>query len=220
MRSNSLQPQFIRSLSLDFHSAVKRAIDLLGATLLLLLFSPLLVILGFLVKITSPGPVLYRQKRVGRLGQEFTLLKLRTMRSGSDEAFREFLQHSPALRLEYASIQKLENDPRLTGLGRILRHFSLDELPQLWNILRGEMSLVGPRPFLPEQRLIYGPGLWSYYQMRPGLTGLWQVSGRNRLSFRERARCDFIYLQSWSIGLDLLILLNTPWVVISGKGAF
>lgn len=205
---------------LDFQAAAKRAMDLIGSAILLLLLAPLLAGIALLVKATSPGEILYRQARVGRGGQEFMLVKFRTMLVGADEAFWDALHQNPARRLEYATFQKLQHDPRLTRLGRILRRYSLDELPQLWNVLRGEMSLVGPRPFLPDQVSMYGPGLWLYVQTRPGMTGLWQISGRNQLSFQERTRCDLHYLLTWSIGSDLSILVQTPWTVIRGKGAF
>jgi lipopolysaccharide/colanic/teichoic acid biosynthesis glycosyltransferase len=186
----------------------------------LVLLSPLLLVITVLLRSISPGKVLYRQVRLGRGGKPFELLKFCTMRSGADEGFQEFLNQNPAQRLEYEQYQKLKNDPRLTRLGKILRRYSLDELPQLWNVLRGEMSLVGPRPILGEQAGMYGPGLWLYTQVRPGLTGLWQISGRNQLSFRERAACDLEYLANWSVRLDLWILWQTPWVVIRGKGAY
>jgi lipopolysaccharide/colanic/teichoic acid biosynthesis glycosyltransferase len=200
--------------------AVKRLIDLVGAGIGLALAAPLILVIALLVEIESPGRVFFRQARIGENGRRFALLKFRTMRAGADEGFQEFLARSPALRLEYAQHQKLARDPRLTRVGRILRRCSLDEIPQLWNVLRGEMSLVGPRPFLPEQSGLYGPGIHFYKQVRPGLTGLWQVSGRNLLSFRERVDLDIAYLVNWSLWLDLAILLRTPWVVLTQRGAY
>ncbi len=199
---------------------VKRLIDLVGAGILLVLCAPLMGIIALLVEIESPGDVFFRQARVGENGRQFALLKFRTMCAGADEGFRDYLARNPALRLEYAQRQKLHHDPRLTRVGRLLRRCSLDELPQLLNVLRGEMSLVGPRPFLPEQSGLYGPSIHFYKQVRPGLTGLWQVSGRNQLSFRERVNLDITYMVNWSLWLDLAILLRTPWVVLTQRGAY
>ncbi len=202
------------------HRSLKRGIDIFGALVLVACFAPLIIVIAIAVSLDTRGGILFRQKRIGKDGRPFDLLKFRTMRLGADEGFQEFLNQNPGLRLEYAQFQKLAHDPRLTAFGSLLRRFSMDELPQLWNVLRGEMSLVGPRPFLPEQAAMYGPGLWRTLQARPGITGLWQVSGRNLLSFQERAACDARYLRTWTIWLDLAILLRTPWVVIRSKGAY
>ena len=200
--------------------AVKRLIDLVGAGILLVLCAPLLLVIALLVEIESPGRIFFRQARIGEGGRRFELLKFRTMHAGADEGFQEYLARNPGLRLEYTQRQKLVRDPRLTRVGRLLRRCSLDEIPQLINVLRGEMSLVGPRPFLPEQKELYGSGFQYYQQVRPGLTGLWQVSGRNQLSFRERVDLDITYLVNWSLWLDLSILVRTPWVVLTQKGAY
>ncbi len=202
-------------------AALKRALDFSGALLGLILCSPLFLAICLLLSLSDrPRKVFYRQTRLGREGRPFEMIKFRTMRPGADEGFQEFLDQNPTLRLEYAQYQKLARDPRLTRLGRILRRTSLDELPQLWNVLRGEMSLVGPRPFLPEQARMYGSGLALYTRFRPGLTGLWQVSGRNLLSFQERGECDLDYMLHWSLRLDLAILLRTPIVVLFQHGAY
>jgi lipopolysaccharide/colanic/teichoic acid biosynthesis glycosyltransferase len=200
--------------------AVKRWMDVCAGAAALILLSPLLLAISLLLALDSPRQIFYRQARIGLDGRPFMLYKFRTMRAGSEESFQELLRRDPALRLEYAERQKLARDPRLTRLGRYLRRTSLDELPQLWNVLRGEMSLVGPRPFLPEQVSLYGPAIRFYVRVQPGLTGLWQVSGRNELSFEERVGCDLSYLAHWSIWLDLAILLRTPWVVFTQRGAY
>lgn len=201
------------------YDTYKRVSDLVIALLLLALGWPLLLLIGILIKVDSPGPVIFRQVRIGRGGKPFSMLKFRTMIQGGDELLAEHLDRDPALKLSYKQYQKLKDDPRLTWAGLILRRSSLDELPQLWNVINGEMSLVGPRPYLPEQTELYGDAA-SYVQALPGITGLWQVSGRNQLSFRERARLDEDYLRERSFGMDLHILWRTVWVMITGRGAY
>jgi len=176
---------------------------------------PLILLLGFLVR-RDGGPAFYVQDRVGLDGRVFRLWKLRTMVIDADRLLAEHLAADPALRAEWDEAQKLKSDPRITGIGRLLRKTSLDELPQLWNVLKGDMSLVGPRPMLPEQRALY-PGR-AYYAMRPGLTGPWQVSDRNETSFAGRAEFDADYARRMSLGTDFGILLLTVWVVLRGTG--
>lgn len=200
--------------------AIKRGLDLLLSVSSLLLLAPVFLLLAALIRLDSHGPAIFRQARIGRGGRPFNMLKFRTMYSGPDDDLVRHLKVRPGERLGYDRFQKLVNDPRLTPLGRFLRRSSLDELPQLWNVLAGEMSLVGPRPILPDQAGIYGPDYAAYVLARPGMTGLWQVSGRNRLSFAERAHLDQVYLSSWSHRLDLWILWKTIWVVLSREGAY
>lgn len=198
---------------------LKRGIDILGAILLLVLFSPLILIISLLISLDSHSTILYRQVRIGKMGRRFEMLKFRTMRVEVDDWFEKYLDQNPATRMEYARYQKLASDPRLTPLGKFLRRSSLDEIPQLWNVLRGEMSLVGPRPFLPEQLEMYGQGLTLYFRVKPGITGLWQVSGRNHTSFARRTELDVHYVMNWSIWLDIYILTRTVWVVLRQDGA-
>jgi lipopolysaccharide/colanic/teichoic acid biosynthesis glycosyltransferase len=205
---------------IELQAGLKRGIDLFGAILLLILFSPLILAVSLLLHLAAPGKVIYRQTRIGKDSRKFELFKFRTMQPGAEEGLEEFLDLNPSQRLEFERYQKLIDDPRVTRLGKFLRRYSLDEIPQLWNVIRGEMSLVGPRPFLPEQTRLYGPGLFFYTQIRPGLTGLWQISGRNRLSFQARAECDLTYILSWSVWSDFQILLRTPQAVISQDGAY
>jgi lipopolysaccharide/colanic/teichoic acid biosynthesis glycosyltransferase len=200
--------------------AFHRVVDLLLASLVLLLFWPLLLLTAGAVVLDSPGVCLFRQERVGRGGKSFMLLKFRTMRSGAESQLEAILGDNPELLQDWEKYQKLKDDPRLTRVGRTLRRFSLDELPQIFNVLRGEMSLVGPRPILPSQRDEYGPAFARYIRVRPGITGLWQVSGRNLLTFVERVRMDNDYLDRWSPILDFTILARTLWVVIKGQGAY
>ena len=200
--------------------AVKRIGDFGIAFLGLLCLAPVLGIVALLIRLDSPGPVLFYQWRVGFRGEWFRILKFRTMVSNADEILGHYLEGNPMQRLNWEQFQKLWEDPRLTRVGRFLRKYSLDELPQLWNIIKGEMSLVGPRPFFPEQCQAYGPAYACYIRVRPGLTGLWQVMGRNHTSFIERANWDVYYISHWSLRLDIDILIKTIRVVLSGNGAF
>jgi exopolysaccharide biosynthesis polyprenyl glycosylphosphotransferase len=197
-------------------AAVKRAFDLSAATLGLVVLSPVLLVIAAAVRLTSPGPVLYRQGRVGHRGRPFTILKFRTMHSGADEMVDE-------LRLKHGMndlMFKLQADPRVTRVGRFLRRFSLDELPQLINVLRGEMSLVGPRPPLPEEVAEYEDWQFDRLEVSPGVTGLWQVSGRSELSFDECVRLDLFYIENWSLAYDLYIVAKTVPVLVSRRGAY
>ena len=200
----------------------KRGIDLVVSLLLLLVFAPIMAIAAIAIRLTSPGPVLFRQRRLGVCGMPFTMLKFRTMHANaSDEPHRSYVagmikKHDKSL--SNSGAYKLLNDSRVTMVGRILRRTSLDELPQLFNVLRGEMSVVGPRPALEYEVADYEP--WQYERLcaRPGITGLWQVSGRNRLSYVEMCRLDVKYVQTWSVLSDLVIIARTPWVMISNNG--
>jgi lipopolysaccharide/colanic/teichoic acid biosynthesis glycosyltransferase len=190
------------------------------ATVALLLGAPLFVGLAAWVKLDSPGPVLFRQIRLGKGGKPFVMLKFRSMALNGQPILDTHLLANPAARLSWTQFQKLMDDPRLTRAGRVLRRLSLDELPQLWNVLRGEMSLVGPRPCLPEQKDFYCEHFYWYAAVRPGMTGLWQISGRNRLSFAERVRLDVQYVRAWSLGGDVKILVRTVGAILRRDGAF
>lgn len=198
-----------------YRRRVKRWIDV-GLILLASPFVlPVVLLLGALVRLDG-GPAFYTQDRIGRGGKIFRLYKLRSMVTDADARLAAHLAADPAMRAEWAESQKLKNDPRITAVGRFLRKTSLDELPQLWNVFKGDMSLVGPRPMLPQQRPLY-PGR-AYYRMRPGLTGPWQVSDRNAGSFAGRAEYDTEYLRRMSPLTDLTILFLTFWVVLRGTG--
>ncbi len=186
----------------------------------LIILSPLLLLVAAVIRLDSRGPALFRQIRVGRGGRDFEMLKFRTMQLGAEEELEEVIREAPDHLVTAQQYQKILQDPRLTRLGSYLRRSSIDELPQLWNVLKGEMSLVGPRPFLPHQREYYGEIYSDYILARPGMTGLWQVSGRSRLSFTERVELDARYLHNWSLWLDLRILARTVWVVVHGEGAY
>jgi lipopolysaccharide/colanic/teichoic acid biosynthesis glycosyltransferase len=196
----------------------KRLFDVVVTLLLLVLFAPLLLLVTLAVRLTSPGPILFRQKRVGFGGTDFEILKFRTMYVDAEELL---LADPQLLELYLAGNHKIAHklDPRITPLGRLLRLLSLDELPQLWNVLRGDMSLIGPRPVTPEQVGEYEHLPHAYYAIRPGLTGLWQVSGRSRMGFPERAELDAFYYERCSPLLDVVILVRTVWAVLACRGA-
>jgi lipopolysaccharide/colanic/teichoic acid biosynthesis glycosyltransferase len=200
--------------------SVKRVVDFISATLGLLLLWPVFIFLAVLICRDSPGPALYAQWRIGKGGKPFKIWKFRTMFTQAGQILDEHLREDPTLRDEWNQYQKLRNDPRLTRLGRFMRRYSLDELPQLLNVFRGEMGMVGPRPFFAEQQDAYSLAYPLYICQRPGITGLWQVSGRNNASFAERVALDSTYAHLWSLGLELRIWIRTIWVVISGEGAF
>jgi len=196
--------------------AIKRAMDVAIAGLGLILALPLMLLIALAIRLDSPGPVLFRQQRVGKGGQLFTMYKFRSMVEGAD-AIREELS---LLRGVDARRFKLRDDPRVTRLGRFLRRTSLDELPQLYNVLRGEMSLVGPRPALPEEYARYQEWHKKRLEVLPGITGLWQISGRSEIPFDEMVLLDIYYAENWSPGLDLRILLQTIPKVLFGEGAY
>lgn len=208
---------------------VKRAMDVAGSLAALLLLSPVLAGISIAIKLTSAGPILFKQQRVGLYGRKFTFLKFRSMKCNNDpgihQAFTQQLiagkSNPEGARGPVPTVFKIQNDPRVTWIGRFLRKTSLDELPQFINVLRGEMSLVGPRPPIPYEVKCYDS--WHKRRLvavKPGITGLWQVSGRSRVGFDDMVRLDLRYARSWSLWLDILILLQTPRAVVSGSGAY
>jgi Undecaprenyl-phosphate galactose phosphotransferase WbaP len=198
----------------------KRALDLSLAVFCSLLLLPVLFLVAILVWISSPGPVLYGQRRIGRGRRHFTAWKFRSMVSDGDAALRNYLGHHPEYREEWRRDHKLRHDPRITRIGRILRKISLDELPQLWNIICGDMSLVGPRPIVDGEIEKYGDAFNLYTRVRPGITGLWQVSGRNNTTYEERIEFDEYYVKNWSVWLDFYILGRTVKAVLLSEGAY
>ena len=200
----------------------KRTGDIIFSLAVLSLGSPVLLLLAGLVKLSSSGPVFYTQRRVGRNYQRFGCIKFRTMRADADVVLARFLAADPSLRAEFERDFKLKRDPRITAVGRFLRRSSLDELPQFLNVLRGEMSVVGPRPIVNDELARYGPYMDEVASVRPGLTGLWQVSGRNNLSYKKRVKLDLAYARGRSLRLDLAIILRTFGVLLlpMDRGAF
>jgi lipopolysaccharide/colanic/teichoic acid biosynthesis glycosyltransferase len=207
----------------------KRGMDIVGSIIALLLFSHLFVVITLAIKLTSKGPILFKQERVGRYGVAFTFLKFRSMKCENDPSIhREYVKRFIAGELDSAQsdrgqnvVYKIQKDPRVTRVGKFLRRTSLDELPQLINVLKGEMSLVGPRPPIPYEIDSYQPWHWGrVVEVKPGITGLWQVDGRSRTTFDDMVRLDLRYARMWSLWLDLKILLQTPRAVFFGGGAY
>src|SRR5215510_1829197 len=194
---------------------LKRTLDIIGSFSLLLLSAPVIAVIALLIKFYDGGPVIYRRRVVGPKGQ-FDAFKLRSMRVDADQV----LKTDPALRAEFEQNFKLKNDPRITPIGRAIRKLSLDEVPQLLNVLRGEMSLVGPRMIAPEELEKFQEARWIFLHMKPGLTGYWQVFGRQEVSYAKRVEMEIFYVQNWSLLLDLKLLIKTPLRVLRGAGAY
>jgi exopolysaccharide biosynthesis polyprenyl glycosylphosphotransferase len=200
----------------------KRLIDLVGSVAILLLLAPLFALAAISIRLDSTGPILFRQTRVGRHGKTFTMYKFRSMRADADERIhRDYFLKLLRERAEQASagVFKVPNDPRVTRVGRVLRKTSIDELPQLWNVLLGDMSLVGPRPPIPYEVAMYESWVWQRLEVVPGMTGLWQISGRSSLSVEEMFRLDIEYVRRQSFSLDVKILLLTIPTVLVGTAA-
>jgi exopolysaccharide production protein ExoY len=199
---------------------VKRSFDVVGSLAGLVVLSPLFLLIMLLVKRMDPGPVFYGHARIGRGGQVFYCLKFRTMVENSDAVLRRYLASRPEARAEWTATRKLRNDPRVTLVGEVLRKLSLDELPQLINVLRGEMSLVGPRPVVFEELEMYGNSVPHYLRTRPGLTGPWQVSGRSDVAYERRVALDRWYAENWTLWRDITIILRTIPAVLSARGSY
>jgi Undecaprenyl-phosphate galactose phosphotransferase WbaP len=209
-----------RDLLLPIPRFTKRAIDLLAVALTVPAVVLAILVVGLLVRLESPGPIFYAHRRIGRGHSNFRIWKIRTMQVNGDKLLQDALAKDEALREEWLRDRKLRCDPRVTRVGKFLRKTSLDELPQFWNVLRGEMSLVGPRPIVEEEIPAYGQNFSLYCRVTPGLTGLWQVSGRNEVTRSDRVRLDSYYVRNWSPWLDLNILARTARAVITGQGAY
>ena len=207
-------------LNMTFNLLVKRFMDLAIVIFGGILVLPFLLLIALLIKLDSPGKVLYKQKRVGINGKHFYTYKFRTMVADADEKLKKLLETDPEFKKEWQENYKLQKDPRITKIGKFLRRTSIDEFPQLINILKGEMSLVGPRPIIDDEIEKYGEDYTRVFSVKPGLTGLWQVSGRSDSNYLDRVGYDIYYQQSWSVWLDLWIIFKTFGVVIIGKGAY
>lgn len=197
----------------------KRALDIVLALSGIVLLAPLLIICFLATVLTSPGPALFRHKRVGFKGRYFDCLKFRTMVTDAPERLRQLLDSDPMAAAEWAANRKLQYDPRVTAIGTILRRSSLDELPQLFNVLKGDMSIVGPRPVTEEELVRYSSAIDAYLACRPGITGLWQVSGRSTTTYSKRIACDTFYARNWSMSLDAKILIVTIPAVLDSDSA-
>lgn len=198
----------------------KRAIDVPLAAVALLILLPLILLVAIAVRLTSPGPILFGHRRIGLGGRAFRCWKFRTMVTNGDDVLDRHFRNNPEARREWQVARKLKDDPRVTRLGAALRAYSLDELPQLINVLRGDMSLVGPRPVVTDELEQYGPAAEHYLRARPGITGLWQVSGRSDVSYDARVRMDVAYVDRWSLGGDFMILLYTIPAALAAKGSY
>ena len=207
-------------LSQTMPRLIKRTFDLFVTSLVSLCFLPLLLLLVLGVRLSSPGPIFYGQRRIGRGHQLFTAWKFRSMVMNADEVLEQHLDSDPALRAEWELYRKLKRDPRVTRIGRIMRKTSLDELPQLWNVLCGQMSLVGPRPIVMAEVDRYGRRYQHYRRVTPGITGLWQISGRNNTTYERRTEIDEYYVRNWSVAMDLYILYRTIKTVLFTEGAY
>jgi lipopolysaccharide/colanic/teichoic acid biosynthesis glycosyltransferase len=208
-----------RQLLLRWPRAAKRAMDLILTSIGFVCILPVLAVLALLIKLDSKGPVLYRQRRLGQDGVRFSALKFRTMFLNADELLEKHLEKNPALRVEWDTFHKLPDHPGVTRIGKVLRKFSLDELPQLWNVLAGEMSLVGPRPYMEREIPDMDQKESIILRVRPGLTGIWQVTTRNESTFEQRLQLDVEYVRNWSPWLDLYVIARTVPVVVGGTGS-
>ncbi|WP_431320202.1 sugar transferase [Rhizobium sp. YTU87027] len=198
----------------------KRAFDVSAACLGLIFLSPLFLMVMLLVKLSDRGPIFYGHRRIGHNGQEFRCLKFRTMVTNGDKVLQEYLRNNPKAMEEWRATRKLQDDPRVTAVGAVLRKLSLDELPQLFNIIRGEMSVVGPRPVVRDELEMYENAAVYYLQSRPGLTGLWQISGRNDVSYATRVAFDTHYVENWSLVRDVVIIARTIPAVCAQRGSY
>lgn len=209
----------LASASQATNGLLTRVRDIAISACMLVVLFPVMALTALLIAISSPGPIVFRQVRVGMNGRGFGCYKFRSMRIDAEEHLASLIETRPELRDEWKCKQKLSRDPRITPIGRILRHSSIDELPQLINVIRGDMSLVGPRPIVSSEVPKYGRYITSYFCVRPGLTGLWQITGRNNSSYRRRVAADVLYSRSRSMWFDFKILLLTIPAVITGQGS-
>ncbi|WP_325650529.1 sugar transferase [Ideonella sp.] len=204
-----------------FSFALKRLFDLISIVVILALFGWLMILIALAVRLSSGPGVIYGHQRVGKDGRLFNCYKFRSMVANSDEVLQELLDGSPEARAEWERDFKLKDDPRITRVGRFIRKTSLDELPQLWNVVCGEMSIVGPRPVVQaELDRYYGDAKAHYHSVPPGLTGLWQVSGRNDLDYDQRVQLDKAYVENWNVFTDFMIVMRTVKVMVGRHGAY
>jgi len=199
---------------------LKRTLDILICIALLPVILPVCGCIALLIKLNSPGPVFFSHRRIRKSGGFFSMWKFRTICVNSAEVLEKYLAAHPETREEWNRTRRLQRDPRVDRLGNFLRHYSLDELPQIWNVLRGEMSLVGPRPIVAREVEKYGDCFACYCRVKPGVTGLWQVSGRNTLTYKERAELDCSYVRDWSLWLDTKIICKTIACIVNPDGTF
>ncbi len=200
--------------NLFIYEITKRYFEIIFSIFIILLSIPMVLVLALLIKLNSRGPIFFKQIRLGKDKKLFECIKFRTMSKEADDILNNLLLKDKKLRKEFKKTQKLKNDPRITPIGKFLRKTSLDELPQFLNVLKGEMSLIGPRPIVEEEKIRYGKNLNKVLSIKPGITGLWQVSGRNKLSYKRRIQLDLIYVNQRNISMDFNILIRTIGVIL------
>ncbi len=200
--------------NLFIYEITKRYFEIIFSIFIILFSIPLVLVLALLIKLNSRGPIFFKQIRIGKDKKLFECIKFRTMSKEADDILNNLLLKDKKLRKEFKKTQKLKNDPRITPIGKFLRKTSLDELPQFLNVLKGEMSLIGPRPIVEEEKIRYGKNLNKVLSIKPGITGLWQVSGRNKLSYKRRIKLDLIYVNQRNISMDFNILIRTIGVIL------
>lgn len=220
MEENMLLVNVKNNLARPYYRGLKRAFDMLSTLCGMIVFLPVGLIISGIIYVTDPGPILFKHKRIGQHGKEFYCYKFRSMVVDAEIALKEYLEVNPEALKEWNTDFKLKNDPRITKIGRFLRKTSLDEFPQLINVLKGEMSLVGPRPIIKAEIEKYGEYINDFYLVPPGITGVWQVSGRSDTTYEERVQMDSWYVHNWSVWVDIVYLVKTVKIVIQGKGAY
>ena len=204
----------MKRLNLFIYKITKRFFEIIFSIFIILISAPFVLLLSLLIKLSSRGPIFFKQIRIGKDKKEFECIKFRTMSQEADDILKNLLLKDKSLRKEFKKTQKLKNDPRITPIGKFLRKTSLDELPQFINVLKGDMSLIGPRPIVEEEKVRYGKNLDKVLSIRPGITGLWQVSGRNKLSYKRRIKLDLIYVNERDLYMDFNILIRTVGVIL------
>lgn len=220
MDENAIVIRLQNNLARKSQRVLKRIFDFIVTLVGLIVISPIMIIIALLIRLSSPGPVVFAHRRVGQGGKEFPCYKFRSMIPNAQEVLEQYLAENPEAREEWERDFKLKNDPRITKIGAFLRKTSLDELPQLFNVLKGEMSLVGPRPIIRDEIIKYGEYIEDFYLVPPGVTGVWQVSGRSDTTYEERVLMDSWYVHNWSVWIDIVYLVKTVVVVLKRKGAY
>ena len=220
MEEQALIIRVQNNLAKKVNRIIKRIFDIVVTVCGGILILPFIAVIALLIRLDSPGPVVFAHRRVGQGGKEFSCYKFRSMVSNAQEELNAYLKDNPEAREEWERDFKLKDDPRITKIGRFLRKTSLDELPQLWNVLVGDMSLVGPRPIVKDEIVKYGTYINDFYLVPPGITGVWQVSGRSDTTYDERVQMDSWYVHNWSVWIDIVYLVKTVLAVAKGKGAY
>ena len=204
----------IEKRKINFYKSIKKFFDLLFSLIFIIFSLPLFILICFFIKLSSRGPIFFLQERIGKNGIKFKCIKFRTMYPEAKDILENLLMKNDTLKREFEETHKIKNDPRITTIGKLLRKSSLDELPQFINVLRGEMSIVGPRPIVKDEKKKYAGNFKKVSSIKPGITGLWQVSGRNKLTYKRRVMLDLIYVENYNLIMDLRILLRTFGVIL------